>query len=383
MKNGNLYKVMAIMLALVFISAIGFAQAGEKELKKEQKKDHNKEQTMMIQIEIDDDGQTTSIDTIIVFNHDMEAEMDEILVEVKDVISANHEKLKELSVEVMADIEGGHEVYMIELSEKKAEMEQAFKDLQKELEGLEIEKEARERIEQAMETLENVDWKSHAISLESALITAHNEAFGAGDQDLVKVIIEDGDTTEIHTKVIMLDGKCRSLDDEELNVWVSDEDEGKIIIKTTGGGDAEEKVIFINDGDIHHKVGSQKVMLMTTDDDLGDNTRMFMIRSAEDEGIAKARAAGFKIDAKDRLEITNINVEIENDEIEIALKTSEKGKMKVTILNADFKKIKQIKAEEEDENYEFSLNFDELKKGDSGAKYMLIEQNKKMELMKL
>ncbi len=379
MKNGNLYKVMAMMMALVFISAIGFAQSGKKELKKE----HKKEQTMMIQIEIDDDGNTTSIDTIIVYNHDMEVEMQEIIVEVNKVLSENHEKLKEIKVDVLAEMEEGHGVYMIELSEKKEEMEKAFKDLQKELEGLEIEKEARERIEQAMETLESVDWESHAVSLESALISAHHKSFGAGEHETINVIIEDGDTTEVHTKVIVMDGKGKMPSDQEMNVWVTDDGEKKIIIKTVGDGGTEGKVIFINDEDMHHKSGSKKVMMVKAGGDMGENSHLFLMQTADEKDIEKAQAAGLKITAENKLDITNVNVEIENDETEIALKTDETGEMKVSLLDADFKKIKQIKAEEDDGMYKFPLDMKEMTKGDSKAKYMLIEQNKKLELMKL
>ncbi len=52
MKNGNLYKIAAFMMALVLVSALGFAQ---EETKKEKK-------SYVIKMEIDDDGKTTTID---------------------------------------------------------------------------------------------------------------------------------------------------------------------------------------------------------------------------------------------------------------------------------------------------------------------------------
>ena len=369
MKKGNLYKVMATMMALVFISAISFAQSDKKELKK------NK--SMTINIEIDDDGNTT-IDTIVMGDQDME----HILVEVMELVDENSEHMKEVTVKIIGDIEEGHHVLMMELSEKQKELEEAFENLQKEIAALEIEKEAKARIDQAMETLEGVDWNAHVLSLENAIIDAHHITSGDGESETIKVFIEDGDTTEVRTKVIFIGDEGKAASSQNMNVWVTDDGEKKIIIKTDVDGKSEEKVIFINEDGKSDGEVERIVMMSGGDSDTGD-MHMLMLRTAGISEIAKANEAGIKIDADNRLSINNVNVEIENDDAVIGLKTNETGKMKVAVLNGGFKKLKQIKAVENGGTYEFPLNLKEIMKDDSKAKYLLIEQNKKKELMKL
>jgi hypothetical protein len=329
MKKGNLYKVMAIMLALVFISAMSFAQSDKKELKKSK--------SMIINVEVDDDGNTT-IDTIVMDKHDM----DHMIVNVEEIIGENNENLKEITVEIIGNMEEGHDVFMMNLSKKQKELEEAFENLQKELEALDIEKEAQARIDQAMETLEGIDWNAHVVSLENALEDAHHVVCGKGDSESITVFIEDGDTTEVHTKMVFV-----------------------------GDDDGE------SNGDV------ERIIMMNAGDKPSGDMHMLMLSTAGEKDIIKANEAGLKIDSDKRLSINKVNVEIENDDAVIGLKTDESGKMKVTVLDDRFRKLEQIKTEEDDGIYEFPINIKEMMKGDSKAKYLLIEQNKKKELMKL
>lgn len=369
MKKGNLYKVMVIMLVLVFNSVMSFAQSDKKELKKNN--------TMIINVEVDDNGNTT-IDTIWNGDHDLK----NIMVEVQDILTDAGENAKQVSVQVIKDLQEGNHEYMMEFSEKQKEMEEAFNDLQKELESLEITKEARVRIDQAMKTLESVDWNAHVVSLENAIVNAHQIDCGSGEKETVNVFIEDGDTTEVHTKMIFMSDNGKAPSNQNMNVWVTDNGDNKIIIKTNKDGKSEEKMIFISD-DKESALGEEKIIMMNTGDNSTGNTQMIMLRSANEKEISNAQEAGINIITKDRLSINNMNVEIENKDVQISLKTDEKGKMKVTVLDGDFHKLKQLKAVKDEGAYKFPLDLEEINNENTTAKYLLIEQNKKMELMRL
>lgn len=378
MKNGIIYKVMATLLAVVLISSISFGQSKKKEVKKEK--------TIMITMEIDEDGNTTTIDSIVMngsdhdFDFDVDVDIEEIMLDVKHALSESHESLKEMKIEIIADIKDGENVFCKELSEQKEEAKQALKDLQKELKSLEIEDEARERIQIAMDKLKEVDWKEHAINMNHFIFDEKDHHFGDGEHETIEFIIKDGDTTEVKTKVLWVGDEHDGHGHHDKNVWVTDEGDKKIIIKTTGEGDHDENVFFIHEDDGHHnKAKNVKIMKFTGDSDM----HMLMLKTAGEKDLEKAKEAGLDIDDDNRLDISNINVELENEEAFIKLRTEEEGKMKVQFLDKNFKKVKQVKAKEEHGAHQFPLNLKELKNKEHKAKYLLIEQNKKKELMKL
>lgn len=374
MKNGIIYKVMATLLAVVLISSISFGQSKKKEIKKEKR--------IMITMEIDEDGNTTTIDSIVMYDSDhdfdIDVDVDEIMLEVKHALSESHESLKEMKIEIIADMKDGEGIFCKELSEQKKEVKQALKDLQKELKSLEIEDEARERIQVAMDKLKEVDWKERAINMNHFIFDENERHFGDEEYETIEFIIEDGDTTEVKTKVLWVGDEHDGHGHHDKNVWVTNEGNKKIIIKTTGDGEHDENVFFIHEDDDHHnKAKNVKVMKFSGDSDV----HMLMLKSASEKDIEKAQAAGLDIDEDNRLEINNINVEIDDNDAIIKLKSEEDGKMKVQFLDENFKKIKQVKTKEEHGTHQFPLNLKGMKS--DGAKYLLIEQNKKKELMKL
>ena len=386
MKKIILFKILPILIACFAFVSISHAQS-----KSEKQKE---EKSIIIKVEVDEDGNVTSTDTIITYNLDLNKEVNEVIVKVEREVSDNQESIKKIKVEVESDLEGNKEVFCINISDKKEELEKIFKDLQKEIEDLEIDKEARERIEQSMEKLQEVDWSSHYISIKDALVDAHHEAFGAGSYEVVKVVIEDGDTTEYRSTTrtenhhhdanenVILVKSSEDTEGETLTVWVSDDGEEHNI-----EGENVEVIVVDSDDDKAHKLIKVFVISEEDEDDQESEghhkSRRMTFESASKSDLEKAKEAGINIDDDHKLSLRNLNVEVNNDQVKIGVMTNETGKLKVLALDEDFKTVKQIHSKKLAKEHQFSFDIKEFEDDTESVKYILIKQNGKMSLMTL
>lgn len=399
MKNGNLYKMIAVLWALVVLSAFTFAQEADKKVEKKK--------TIMVKMEIDDAGETTTVDTIIMFDHDMD--MEKILKDVRDAAFIDEARMKEIEVEVITGLEDAHKMMKFELSQSQEDLQKAFEDLQKELSELKIDEEAQKRIDEAMKKLEEVDWNAHGESLKNALMEAHHGVFFGDEGETHEIIIEGDDTTHVISKVMWVDKDCKEPSNQNVNVWVTDDGEKKVIVKTKVDGNSDENVYFFNKEDASDgkkliikssadsdsdqdfvfitkdgkKIeGDQKVIIMEMEGDDDMKMNMTMIKSADDDDIKKAQEAGLGINADNQLEINGIDIKIDTEKgAVLSFESDESGKMKMTSYDENFKKVKQFKSEENEGKHLFNLSFDEFK--NQQTKYYLLEQNKKFELLRV
>ena len=371
MKKGNLYKLSAILVALVFFSTTSFAQTKVKEEKKEQK--------YVIKVAVDEDGENTVIDTIIIIRPDVDMDIESIMQDIEVEMELTKDQMREIHINMTEEMGEIQKVIKMEMKEANEEVEQAFENLQKELEGLEIEAEVRQRIDEAMKVLEESDLRDFAV-MEKFFIEEHPTFIH--EDGKVEYIIDGKDTTEIHTSMIFIgeDEHMEHHHDSDVNVWVEDDGEHKVIIKKSSKGKSGNVMIYSDEDE--HKHGNKTFVVETIIDGEDSHADMIMIQPASEKDFDKAVDAGLPLGENQRLEEMDINVNIDGDKNPvIGFKTNEDGKMKATYYDENFEKIKSVKLKENEGLHEFDLNKEDLK--DSNAKYLLIEQNKKADLMKL
>lgn len=381
MKNGNLYRLMATLMALIFLSAIGFAQTEKKVEKKE----------LTYKIKVKEDGTNAVVDTIIIVQSGDDVDIDALLKEIEVEMEINADQMKEIHVQIEAEMDELHDVMKFELQEINEEVEKALETLQQEIEGLDIEAEVRLKMEEAMKILEESELRNVA-HVEKIIMSGH-PVFVSEDGN-VEVIVEgegntearvmwiekDGEHGEHEVNVwIDEDGNVSKNGEHEVNVWVDDDGEKKVIIKKYKTH-SDENIVFYGDG--HDASHNKMVMIKNVDGDMDVDMDMFMVHPASDKDFEKALAAGLPVAEEQRFEDIDLNINIDGDNEPIfGFKTGEEGKMKVTYYDENFVKGKTIKLKEENAIYIFPLNKEELK--ESKAYYMLMEQNGKADLMKL
>lgn len=359
MKNGNLYKLAALLMTLVLMSAMSFAQEAEKKIKKEK--------TYMIKMEINEDGETSSVDTIVIMKPDVDMEV--IMKEIKSNIDIDHEKMREIHVEVMKEMEEAGKTIQFEFKEKSKELEKAMEELKAELKNLEMSEEVQQRINEAMQKLEEHAEKGHP-HMERFIIDEHHPVF-ITEEGKYEVIVND-DGKNVETKVIWVGEDDEMGEEKKVNVWYdSHKGESKVIIKSDGS-DENEYVFF-------------------TDEDLGEGGKLMMVESmggasfmspSKEEDIEKAIAAGLAIDKDQMLEKINISIEIDdNKDTKFTIGTEGKGKLKASLYDGNFKLIKKLKVKKEDKGNAFQLDLKDIK--DSNASYIFLEQDGKTDLMRV
>lgn len=362
MKNGNLYKLSALLMIMVLLSAIGFAQTDEN------KKVIKKKKTMMISMTVDEDGETTQVDTIVFQTPDVD--LDELMKDVELELDLTKDRMKEIHMNILADFDETMDSISFKLDYHADELEKALGDLQKELDQLEMSEETQQRIQETMEKLEKMGEKSFH-HFEEFVMDDH--PIFINEEGKVKVIThQDGD--EQTTKVIWIDkdGNESEREAKELKVWVDSDNENKVIVKVDGDISEENEFVFHTDEGKGEKVIVMEVM--------GEG--MTMLGSAKEKDLDKAIEAGLPIKKDQMIEELNINMEIKDDANPVvSLKTNETAKMTATVYNQDFNKVKKLKLTEKDGAFSFELDKKMLQ--DEKATYLLIEQAGKTDLMKL
>lgn len=368
MKKGNLYKLEVIFMALLMISTLSFAQNKGKEDKKEK--------TYIIKMEVNDEGEITEIDSIVFATPYMN--IDSLMEEIEVNMEITKDRMKEIHIELKGEMSEVEKVIKMELKKANEELVKAFEILQKELEKLEIESEVRQRIDEAIKTIEESDLRNLALVEKFIMEDAHPMFFH--EDSNVEYIIEGKDTTEVYTSVVRMGGEeyLEHHYDSDVNVWVEEDGETKVIIKKAGRG----KEVISYEGEEVHEHGNKQVMVKKIVLEEASHAGMMMIHSANEMDFEKAMAAGLPLKEEQRLEEMEVNVNIDGDKNPlIGFRTGEKGKMKATIYDESFKKVKSLKLTENDGMHEFILNKEEFK--ESNGNYLLIEQNNKADLMKL
>lgn len=356
MKNGNLYQLAALLMTLVLLSAISFAQSDKKEIKKKK--------TMMITMTVDEDGETTKIDTIVFGMPDVD--IDEIMKDIDIQMDINEDRLKEIHMKVDAEMEEFGKTFEFEMEDHSKELEKAMEELKNELKNLDMEEAVQERIQKAMIKLEEAG-KLSRTHMNRFIIDEDHPVFFGNDGKYEVIVDEDGENVE--TKVIWLekDGHADKNKAKEIKVWVDSVGEEKVIVKSDGAVSGD---FFINGDD------EENIII-----DL-ENADMAMFSSAKDKDIDKAIAAGLPVDKDNMMEEMNVFIEVKDGEAPIIkLNTVSKGKMKATAYDDNFKKIKKLKLTKEDDKSVLNLDTDFLK--DSEVKYIFLEQDGKTDLMRI
>lgn len=370
MEKGNLYKFSALLMALVFFTTLSFAQTKAKEEKKEQK--------YVIKIAVDEDGENTEIDSIIIIRPDVDMDIESIMKDIEVEMELSKDQMREIHINMTEELGEMRKVLKMELMEANEEVEKAFETLQKELEGLEIEAEVRQRIEEAMKTLEESDLRN--VAHMNKIFVGDEHPMFVHEDGNVEYVIDGNDTTEIYTNVVWIgeDEHMEQHHNSDVNVWVEEDGEHRVIIKKSGKG---KEVMFYDDEE-DHQHGHKMVIVETVVDGEASHADMLMIHPASEKDFDKAVEAGLPVNENQRFEEMDINVNIDGDKNPvIGFKTNEKGKMKATYYDENFAKLKTLKLKENNGMHEFDINKGELK--NFSATYLLLEQNKKADLMKL
>lgn len=352
-------------MAMILFGAVTFAQNDKKE------KEIKKKKTMMITMTVDEDGETTKVDTIVFRSPDVHFE--EIMKDLDIQMDMSKDRMKEIQVEVLAEMDELQNSFHFEFKDKKEELNKAMEELKRELEQLNIEKEAQERIKEAMEKIEQAGEHSRKHIERFVFDDAHPVFFG---EDGKYEIIVDEDGENVKTEVIWVDedGKVSKKGEKELKVWVDSDKNKKVVIRSDGKKIVEGENIFVyEDGDSDE----EKVIMLEM-----SGAGLSVLSSTKEKDIEKAIKAGLPIDKDNMLEEMDIFVEIKDGEDAIIkLKSNEEGKLKATAYDEDFKKLKKLKVTEEDGAGVIQLETDDLK--DSGVRYLLLEQAGKTDLIKI
>lgn len=360
MKNGNINKLAALLMAMFLMSAISFAQSDKKE--------DEKQKTIMITMTVDEDGETTKVDSIVFESPDID--IDEIMKDVGVQLDISKEKMKEISEEIEAEIEAFSKTYSFEIEDQKDELDEAMEELKNELQNLDMEKEVQERIQNAMDRIEEAG-KESRTQMKRFIIDDDHPVFMDKDGKYEVIVEEDGD--EVKTEVIWIDeeGNVRKESSKEVKVLEDSDSDGRMIIKS-GGKEIDKENVFVvkKSGD-----DDENIVIDIEDSD------MAMITSSTEKDLDKAIDAGLPINKEKMFEEMDLSIEIKDDQDPlIKIKTEVKGKLKATAYDADFNKLKKLKVTEEDGKSVLQLN-DELK--ESKAAYILLEQGDKTDLMKI
>ncbi len=363
MKNGNLYKLAAFLMAMVLLSAIAFAQNDKEE------KAIKKKKTMMISMTVDDDGETTTIDTIVLSMPDVD--LDSIMEDFNVQMDITRDEVDEIRMEVYTDIDEAHQNIRLKTDEQAEEIEKALKDLQKELDQLQMDDKVRQRIQEAMETLEKMG-ESSSSHLEHFFMDEDHSVFAGEDGNIEVIVKSDGDQET--TEVIWYDeeGNVNKEAGKDLKVWVSSDKNKKVIINKDGEMTEETEFIIHMDTEEGKKVIMKEVA--------GEG--LIMLNAANDKDIDKAILAGLPMNKDQMFEEMNINMEMKGDaDPIIKLRTESEEKMVATLYDEDFNKVKKMKMKRVDGENVFELDHEMLEK--SKATYILFEQADKTDLMKL
>lgn len=364
MKNGNLYKLAAFLMVFILLSAIGFAQTNKKE------KEIKKKKTMMITMTVDEDGKTTKVDSIVFESPDVD--MDEILKDIDIEMDITGEKMKEIHMQIEAEMDEAAKSFRFEFDEQSEELENAMEELQKELESLNLEEETQKRIQEAMNKLEEAG-KHNSYRMERFFTDESHPIFFSKDGNIEVIVDENGDS--IKTEVIWVDESDHVIKggSKDVKVWVDSDGKEKVIIKS-GGDVVEKENVFI----IKSKDGDEKSVIIDIDSD----TEMAMFSSSKEKDIENAIKAGLPIDKDKMIEELNIFVEIKDEQAPIIkLKTNSDSKLKATAYDKDFKKLKKVKVVEEDGYSIVKLDTDYIKNSD--VAFLLLEQDGKTDLMRI
>lgn len=326
---------------------------------------------MMITMTVDDNGETTKVDTIVFESPDIDFE--EIMKDIEVEMNINEEKMKEIHMDIEAELSDLAHSFKFEFEDQKEELKEAMEELKNELKNLEVDQEVEERLQKAMEKLEEAGKYSRA-HVERFIIDDAHPVFISKDSKVEVIVDEDGE--HVKTKVFWVgeDGEMSDAEAKELKVWVdaNDDDQKKVIIKSNVEVSSDENVFIVKkDG----KPGEKEIMEVISDD-------VAMINSSNEKDIDKAISAGLPIDKSKLMEELDLFIEIKDDQEPIMkLKTNLDGKLKATAYNSDFKKIKKLDVTKEEDFHILKLNFDEMKK--ANAAYILLEQDGKTDLMRI
>jgi len=358
MKNGNLYKVAFLSLALVMLSVIGFAQNDQNQ------KVIKKKKTIMITKTTDEDGEST-IDTLVF--ETPELNMDEIM----EKLEVSKEKMKEIHMQIEAEMNDVSKSVRFEIEDRSDEIEKAMEDLKNELKNLDVEAEAQQRINDAMKRLEEVG-KYGRTHMERFIIDKDHPVF-VGEEGQIEVLVDDG--KNVQKKVFWVDknGEVEEEISKEIKVWVDSNGENKVIVHSDGDDEDENVYVFKT----VNEIGDEEVV----DLDISD-AKMDVISAVKQRDLDRAIAAGLPIEKEKGFENLEISVDLKKDQDPlIKIRTNADGKLKATVYDKDFEKVKKLKVNKENGSYILHLDIDDL--NDSKAQYILLEQDGKTDLMRV
>ncbi|OYT16277.1 MAG: hypothetical protein B7C24_08615 [Bacteroidetes bacterium 4572_77] len=160
------------------------------------------ENRVTITVDMDENGTTTTIDTIIINRN---GDLNDIMIDVKKLITDHKGEINEATIEVIEELNEAKNEIREELLESKGEWLEAIKDLKSELSQIEVDKETQKRINKAIERLEYTDWsrlEDNATKVKTIIMKTHGNIMDELDGVDVEVIIEGEDTIKIIKKTV-------------------------------------------------------------------------------------------------------------------------------------------------------------------------------------
>jgi|GEM_PF-5739756 hypothetical protein len=362
MKNGILYKLMSLLWALVLSASISMAQTYTKTVKQEK--------TIMVKMEVSDDGKTTQVDTIIMMNP---ADLKEIEKIVELELKENGNQIKVITSMADDKVFAMEKEMEFEWEQKEAAAEAALKTIENELKNLKLDVETMQRMNEALEVLHQSTEKK---VIKKIVIDSDHLNLG-NDSMMVKVFVDSDMHGDSAKRMIWVETTVDDAGNHNITTREGKDGEKTIIMVDSAGSVNGRNMVFVDGG---QPLNNHKVVMMHAGNK--GNMQMQMLLPADKSDLEKAIAAGLELKPENKFSKLEMDIKIQGDEEPVMyLSTDQSGKMKATYLSADFGKIETIKLDENNGKHLLPLKKDELKA--KNAKFILLEQNKKTELLKI
>ena len=328
-----------------------------------------------------------------------------------------------------------------EMQEGKENLQKALEELKIELESMKMNEKAMEKLEKAMEEFHQVEWAEQTEQLKAQMKDLHKyfnddeNIFVMNAKQAKKSIWIDNDGEKRITINMNVDSDGDSLElreiiikgdsiDNNQNIWVEKDGErllikkikggenmvffgddadleeiyeidgGQLIVKKLKGEAAKGDAIFISN-DVHmiKEDGNVRVIRLksdegedtkvivdvSTDVDRSSHGKMLMISTLDDGEIAKATAKGILDSKAEALELNNFTLNIDDEITTITTAFKEKGKLKITLFDADMNEIWEQKAGKVSGEWSGELPSELLKK--SERYFLLFNKGKEAKLL--
>lgn len=321
-------------------------------------------------MEVSDDGKTTKVDTIVIMSPGSADEIEKI-VELE--LEENGNQIKVITTITDDKVLAMEKELEFNWEQKEAAVEAALETIENELKNLKLDVQTQQKMNEALEVLHQSTEKK---VIKKIVIDSEHMNLG-NDSMMVKVYVDSDMPADSTKKMIWVETTVDDSGNHNITAWEDRDGEKTIIIQDSSMSVNGKKMVFVDGGQaIKHK----KVIMMEAVSDSPSN--MLMLLPADKAEIEMANAAGLELKSDNKFANLEMDITIKGDEEPVMrLSTRESGKMKATYFNSDFGKIESVKLEEVDGKHLLPLKKDEIKS--KKVRFILLEQNKKTELLKV